>query len=257
MYKIESRLYEQLCLLRDRFSLCGIKAEFEAEGSSFRDIVRLRRLTQKANVALFLKIGGVEALRDLKDSLEIGVDGVIAPMVESEFGAKKFYDSVQKIYKDSRIFTTLNIETRTSIDNARAIMAFAYKKFDSITIGRSDLSASYFDQKIKPDSDFIFSLLENLASLSLEFDLPIAVGGGLSATTLHKFNTEFSHLAQKFAKLETRKVILPASVFLSSPNALKEALIFEELYILSKKEFSDLHIDSEITRLTELQRRIL
>jgi hypothetical protein len=34
-----------------------------------------------------------------------------------------------------------------------------------------------------------------------------------------------------------------------------EALKFEEMYIVSKKEFSDVKIGSEIARLTELKRR--
>ena len=37
----------------------------------------------------------------------------------------------------------------------------------------------------------------------------------------------------------------------SGPEVLK----FEELYILSKKDFSDVQIGSEISRLTELKRR--
>ena len=100
MLDIEAHLYEQLCKLHTEYNLEGVKAEFEAEGSSFRDLVRLRRLTLKAGVKLFLKIGGVEAIRDIRDAMEIGVDVIIAPMVESRFGAKKFYDSINKVYGD-------------------------------------------------------------------------------------------------------------------------------------------------------------
>ena len=92
MFGFEQKLVDQLVRLREEYDLQGIKAEFETEGSSFRDLVRLRRITDKLNVSLYLKIGGVEALRDIKDSLEIGVDGLIAPMVESQFGLKKFLD---------------------------------------------------------------------------------------------------------------------------------------------------------------------
>ncbi|ENF1157127.1 hypothetical protein ABQH31_000776 [Campylobacter coli] len=66
MYKMENRLYDQLCKLRDEYGLHGVKAEFEAEGSSFRDLMRLRRLTSKAGVKLFLKIAGVEPIGILK-----------------------------------------------------------------------------------------------------------------------------------------------------------------------------------------------
>jgi 4-hydroxy-2-oxoheptanedioate aldolase len=255
MYGIEKQLYEQLCKLRDEYGLKGIKAEFEAEGSSFRDLMRLRRLTSRANVGLYLKIGGVEAIRDMKDALEIGVDGLIAPMVESKFGAKKFHDSLLEVYGTHKVHTTVNIETKGAITQINDILDFSSGKFDNITIGRSDLTASYFDQELNPDSDFIFKILEDIAPKIVKKDLTFTIGGSIASRTIKIFNSEFSSVKEFMSKLETRKVILPATVFFNKKNALKEALIFEELYILSKKEFLDMHIGTEISRLTELKRR--
>jgi hypothetical protein len=68
VFDLEQKLADQLTLLKKEFDLCAVKAEFEAEGSSFRDLLRLRRLTVQQNIPLYLKIGGVEALRDLKRS---------------------------------------------------------------------------------------------------------------------------------------------------------------------------------------------
>ena len=73
MFKLEQKLVDQLKLLKEEFSLQAVKAEFEAEGSSLRDVARLRHVTDKINIPLYLKIGGVEALRDIKDSLELMV----------------------------------------------------------------------------------------------------------------------------------------------------------------------------------------
>ena len=90
MFGLEKNLRDQLKRLKDEFGLHGVKSEFEAEGSTFRDLVRLRRITAQLSIPLYLKLSGVEAIRDLKDSLELGVDGVIAPMVESSFAVIKF-----------------------------------------------------------------------------------------------------------------------------------------------------------------------
>ena len=228
MYSLEKKLYEQLCFLKDQYDLQGIKAEFEAEGSSFRDLMRLRRITSKAGVRLYLKIGGVEAIRDIKDAIEIDVDGLIAPMVESKFGAKKFDE----------------------------ILEYANGKFNNITIGRSDLTASYFDENIKPDSDFTFELLEKVALKMYATDMTFTVGGSVSARTIEILDQKYQKLKSLIYKLETRKVILPTKIFLEKENAIKEALKFEELYILSKKEFGDMQIGSELSRLTELKRRL-
>ena len=148
MFGLEQKLFDQLVRLKDKYDLQGIKAEFEAEGSSFRDLVRLRRISNKLDVPLYLKIGGVEALRDIKDSLEIGVDGLIAPMVESRFGLKKFTDGVASIYKDTDIHLSINIETQQAVANLEEILKSGKGKIDNITIGRTDLSSSYFNSKI-------------------------------------------------------------------------------------------------------------
>ncbi|WP_202974249.1 aldolase/citrate lyase family protein [Campylobacter jejuni] len=256
MYKIENELYNQLCRLRDQYDLQGIKAEFEAEGSAFRDLIRLRRLTLKANVKLFLKIGGVEANRDIKDALEIGVDGIIAPMVESKFGATKFFESLDQFYGEFKPHTTLNLETRTAIENIDDILTFAKGRFDNITVGRSDLSASYFDDSITPDSGFIFDVLKQIALKVSGSGLTFTVGGSVSNKTIQNINIHYKELKEQIYKLETRKVILPTRIFLDSIDAIRESLKFEELYILSKKEFNDLQIDSEIKRLPELKRRM-
>lgn len=256
MYKIENFLFQQLCKLRDEYNLKGIKAEFEAEGSSFRDLMRLRRLTSKAGVNLYVKIGGVEAIRDIKDALEINVDGIIAPMVESKFGAKKFYDSIKKIYAEHKVHTTINLETKNAINQLDEILNYSNGKFNNITLGRSDLTSSYFDKDLKPDSDLIFQIIQKIAKNVKNTNLSLTVGGSVSAKTILKINSQFPDLQNSIDKLETRKVMLPTKFFLTKDNAIKEALKFEELYILSKKDFSDVQIGSEIERLTELKRRL-
>jgi 2-keto-3-deoxy-L-rhamnonate aldolase RhmA len=147
-FELENRLADQLSFLNDGGGLFAVKAEFEAEGASLRDLMRLRVLTAQKNVPLYLKIGGVEALRDIKDAMELGVDGLIAPMVESPFGVIKFIGAVESIFSQRKLFKSINIETRTAVENLDAILEVARGKIDNITIGRTDLSRSYFDSSI-------------------------------------------------------------------------------------------------------------
>ena len=104
MYKTENQLFKQLKILKEEYNVYGIKAEFEAEGSSYRDLNRLSRICLPLDVPLYLKIGGVEALRDIKDALDLGVDGLIAPMVESPFGVVKFLSAVESIFDKQKLF---------------------------------------------------------------------------------------------------------------------------------------------------------
>jgi 4-hydroxy-2-oxoheptanedioate aldolase len=254
MFGIERPLLNQLLHLKQAYGLVAIKAEFEAEGASFNDLVRLRRLTCMAGVPLRLKIGGVEAMRDIKDALELGVDGIVAPMVESVFGLRKFLEGYRKIYGDHRIHLAINIETKNSIDQLDAIMKEAEGKIDGITLGRTDLSASWLDPAITPDTDFVMALIEYAGKKCLEHGLSFTVGGSISATSIERFFL-FPASLQPIRSIETRKVILPRDTLLTMPDALNEALRFEELWILSKKEFSDTLMKDELERLDKLTKR--
>ena len=207
------------------------------------------------DIKLFLKIGGPEAVRDIKDSLEIGVDGLIAPMVESKFGAKKFIDAVDSIYQDNPIHTALNVETAAGVKNIEEIVNLSRGYINSITIGRSDLSGSYFNN-ISVESDFLYEIISDISSLIVENEIELTIGGGVTLGTARNLNNRYKDLLKKISKLETRKVIFKASDLVTCPECVNHALKFEELYIISKKEFSDIMIGSEISRLTELNRRI-
>ncbi len=69
-------------------------------------------------------------------------------MVESPFGVIKFIGAVESIFSQRKLFKSINIETRTAVENLDAILEVARGKIDNITIGRTDLSRSYFDSSI-------------------------------------------------------------------------------------------------------------
>lgn len=255
MYGIEKKMYEQLMVLKEKYKVKGIKAEFEAEGSSFRDLVRLRRITAAAGLPLHLKIGGVEAVKDLKEAIELGVDGIIAPMVESPFGAKKFINSFEKIYKNNKIHFSINIETKTAFENYEKILEISKGKIDNITFGRSDFSASYFSKEVVPDSEFVMNAIIKCGRIAKENGFEFTVGGSVTSNTVKIYKDVFE-IKEYVSKLETRKVMIPTEILLDNEEAIVEALRFEKLYILSKKEISDLFIESEVARLIELERRV-
>jgi 4-hydroxy-2-oxoheptanedioate aldolase len=249
-------LSAQLEKLAKDLHIKGIKAEFEAEGSAFRDIVRLRHLTAQHRVPLHVKIGGVEAIRDIKDCYELQVDGVIAPMVESAFGAHKFVTGLQKIYRENlpKLHATLNVETKGGIAQLDEILKVSEGVISNITIGRTDLSGSYFDSEVTPDSNFICGVLEGVVDLLKKTKMTLTVGGSLSENT-RQVMVKRPQLVAAITCFETRNVMMPARLFVDDADAIQKALKFEELYILSKKDLSDLMMEAEVNRLTQLRRR--
>jgi 4-hydroxy-2-oxoheptanedioate aldolase len=256
IFQLEEKLEASLVRLKNEFGLYAVKGEFEAEGASFRDLVGLRRLTAKHDILLFLKIGGVEALRDIKDAFDLGVDGLVAPMVESPFGLIKFLQAVESVFANRKIFKSINIETCNAVTCVDKILREAKGKIDNVTIGRTDLSSSYFDSKITPDSEFIFNLVEILSSKVYAAGLDLTVGGSITKDSIGKLKECRGGWVDRLCSIETRKIVLPVEQMLKKKNALAEALIFEELYLSSKLYTEIWFSRADRDRLEKLKKRI-
>ncbi len=254
MMIVEKEMLDSMVLLKELYHIRGIKAEFEAEGASYQDMVRLRRLTLQAGVAFHVKIGGVEAVRDMRDCLELGVDGIIAPMVESPFGVKKFIDAYTSVFGKKSHHLAINIETKQAVAQLSDILEVAEGFIDAITIGRTDLSASFFDPEITPDSEFIWQTVEDICH-EAGSRFTITLGGNVSATTQEKLSIH--ETTRSFIRyVETRKVILPTEIFIYKTASLADALLFEKLFILAKKTTSDTFLGPDLKRLAKLSERV-
>ena len=107
-----------------------------------------------------------------------------------------------------------------------------------------------------PDCAFVAGLLRLVGARARAHGLSFTVGGSISGATIAGFHID-PGIVEDVECIETRKAILSRESMLSGPEALEEALRFEELYILSKKEIGDIMIEAELKRLTKLSERSL
>ena len=79
MNKTEKRMLDILKELKNEYGVLAVKAEFEAEGSRTDELVKLNEIVFRADMDIFIKIGGCEAVRDMDQCRILGAAGIMAP----------------------------------------------------------------------------------------------------------------------------------------------------------------------------------
>jgi len=259
---MNSREFKCVKLLTDMIEnhgLIGIKTSFEDEGALFNETVRLKELCNQSNTKLTLKIGGPEAIRDIKDSLIIGVKGIVAPMVESEFGLKKFIQaSTSYIPEDviSGINLNINVETITAVNNIdKMLNTQEINKLYGITIGRVDLVSSMGKDRSYVNSDEVYNMTKTVFCKIKEKGLKLCLGGAISIDSLEFLKK--LHSDGLLDKFETRYAIYDSSIALKNlSKALAKGQLFEYEWLQTKHEFYTKLANQDIKRIKMIQDRI-
>jgi len=239
--------------------LIGIKTSFEDEGALFNETVRLKEVCNQAKTKITLKIGGPEAIRDLKDASIIGVKGIVAPMVESEFGLKKFIQATQTyIPKDIRssLQLNVNIETVTAVENAiKMLDTSEAEDLYGVTVGRVDLVSSMGNDRAYVNSEEVYKMAKTVFIKAKEKGLKACLGGAVSIDSLEFLKK--LHSEGLLDKFETRYAIFDPSVSLKNlSRALSKAQMFEYEWLKSKNEYYITLANQDIKRIQMIQDRI-
>jgi predicted Fe-Mo cluster-binding NifX family protein len=259
MNATEKKMLEILQNLRNTCNVVGVKAEFEAEGTRTEELLRLLEISRRADLKIALKIGGCEAVRDLIEAKQFGVDYVIAPMVETPYALQKFIDAKNKVYTIEELADVdflVNIETETGYKHQKefAKVASAENGIQGLVFGRVDYVGSLNMPRNSVDSQEVTDGCLQVAESCRERNLDLVVGGGVSINAVSCLSQIRSvHLS----RFETRKIIFSAEA-LSSPNiqeGLLNAVHFELLWLLNKREFYSIITKEDDKRIEMLDAR--
>ena len=171
-------LRESLSELVESSGLVALKTGTEVEDMGFEDIKILRELSRDI-IPLYVKIGGPEARNDIRELNAIGVDGIIAPMIESPYALHKFVFTMREVLGErySQIEKGINLETILGFNQMNEILSSPdARELVQITAARTDLSGS---MNLKPDHERVLEICSVIAARARENDIRTSVGGAI------------------------------------------------------------------------------
>jgi len=258
MNLLERKMADALKDLRENHHVVGIKAEFEAEGTRLEEALRLKEVCMKAGLGLTIKIGGCEALRDMYECKVIGVERVVAPMVESAYALHKYLAATQLAFPpDDRdqIAFFINIETIQACNVFDEMLALPeIGLLNGIVLGRVDLTGSMGLTREEINSPKVLALTREVFLKSKARSLENVIGGGVSAHSLPFFR---DLPLGTLSRYETRKVIFqcPEALSPDADKGILKAVGFELLWLKNKRDFYKIISIEDDHRIVMLESR--
>ena len=260
MNSLEKKMCAILKNAVDNYGVVGTKAEFEAEGTRTDELLRLLEIAHNSGAKVGLKIGGCEAIKDLYESKQLGVNYIIAPMVETPYALQKYINAVRLVYSEEEAKDTkflFNCETITTFNNIDSMIEICKNNKDAINgivFGRVDYSGSLNLGRTDIEGERITNDVLKVSNKCKEINIEYVVGGAVSfdaRENLRKFKENF------LTRFETRKIIFNSEALssITLEKALKDAVHFELLWLFNKREYySRMHKEDD-KRIEMLEKR--
>lgn len=186
----QTNLIQNLKNCMESYAFCGLKGGTETEDMDFIELEALHEIATKT-IPLKVKIGGVEARTDIRFCHQIGIDSILAPMVESEYGLRNFIDTMKKLIPPAdytAIKKSINLETITGYRNLLEIAdSQAFADLENITAARSDLSAS---MNLTPDDAEVMRVTRQIVKMAEERGKKTCVGGTITRSNFDSIAAE-------------------------------------------------------------------
>ncbi|MDW7976193.1 MAG: aldolase [Leptospiraceae bacterium] len=205
--------------------LYALKTGTEVEDMNFEEIQFLREIS-KDIVPLYVKIGGPEARNDIRFLLSIGVDCIIAPMIESPYALKNFIKTIKELQEqhERTCKAGINIETITGYMQLNGILNSEYiKDIHQITAARTDLSGSL---ELHPDDQRVIEICKEIILNTKKKNITTSLGGAIHPKII-------SVLVQEIPSdfINTRHLIIKREALLKNSSAILARHLEFELFL--------------------------
>ena len=197
----------------------SLKGEFEAEGLTQDELAGEVVWAARRGLDYLVKIGGCEAKSDIEYLQRIGVRSVVAPMIESGFAMQKYMAMLPEGAFDH---VGVTIETFHAVDRIDEILNAGHK-LTAVTIGRSDLTASFGGTGTNSPETMAKTL--TVARAAKARGLEVTMGGSIDNGTRDLLRGGHE-IASLLDAVETRKMVMPVQTFVEE-GTLEDAITIE------------------------------
>lgn len=251
----EKRMLDLLKELKKEYHVIAVKSEFEAEGSRTDELVKLNEVVYRADMDMYIKIGGCEAVRDMDQCKILGAAGIMAPMIETPFAMSKFLGAIDKVYtleQQKEMYYIFNAETITGYHNLEQIFSVeGIEKIHSIAVGRVDFTASLGYERNQINTAEVTKYVRSMLTEAKKHNIVPGMGGGISLEALPVVHS-LNDLLKKF---ETRKIVFGYNESVDYQKGLCLAMEFELLYLQNKRDFYLDMANEDIVRIEMMEKR--
>ncbi|HMW07043.1 MAG TPA: aldolase/citrate lyase family protein [Leptospiraceae bacterium] len=162
------------------YCFTGLKGGTETEDMDY-DELKLLSLLGRDLVPVIVKIGGPEARTDIRFCKANGIDGISAPMIESQYALKNFISTLKNLIPPAQyesVHKSMNLETITGYRNILEIAdSKSFEELNNVTAARSDLSAS---MDLSPDDPEVMRVTTQIVKIAKDRGKKTSVGGTIT-----------------------------------------------------------------------------
>jgi len=189
--------------LKKTHGITAIKASFETEDIQLFEQLRIVELAAGAGVGIVVKLGGGEALTDIRLAKMLGATAILGPMIESRFALEKYLELCGRTFTaEAEVKYLINIETFDGCNRIEEITsAYNVKMLDTVVLGRTDLCNSMNIKDVNAPK--VLEMAQGLFATLKQRSIRCLVGGGVTPKTA-PFLKQLEGLVDGF---ETLKVV--------------------------------------------------
>src|SRR5258706_10038850 len=224
------------------------------------ELMRLKEVAMRTGLKLTVKLGGAEAITDMREARSLGADRIAAPMTSCPFALRKYTAAIDLLFPPDEKKATefiFYIETINSYNNLDAMRQITnLHDLHGLVIGREDLvwSMGLTGTDADYNNDKVLALTKDTLTKAKAKGLETTIGGG----TTHERNLKILKDLPKglLDYFQTKMVRFQCPAAFGDKNAgLMKATEFEILWLKNRFNYYDAMAKENLKTIAKLEAR--